>query len=404
MITTQQTTDQWGLHVTTADAEAVVALNETLLSYLAIGRKTGGLLKSVFETDPDMIMAHCLKGYFFLLMASGPLQERVPKVLAVAEKGLASATPREQAHVQALKHWAGADPGAAARVWEDILAEHPLDLLAMRLAHHTYFYLGASGEMLESVERIIGAWDESLPGYGFVLGMRSFALEECGEYAAAEKTGRAAVVLNADDPWAIHAVAHVMEMQDRHAEGIDWICGLESNWNSANNFRYHLWWHRALMHLDRGELEEALRLYDKDMWDPESDEYLDICNDVSLLLRLELLGVDVGDRWQVLTEKVAERTGERLLPFVDCHFVAALAAGGKVEAASEMANAMATAGGVFADVGTPVSNAMIAHREGDYADAAKLLRDVRDNIVAMGGSHAQRDLFELILSDAEGRA
>ena len=401
---TDLTTDQWGLGVTTTGPGAVAALDKTLMSYLAIGRQTGGLLKDVLAADPGMVMGHCLKGYFFLLMASAPLQARVPKVLATAEQGLAAATPREQAHVQALKHWASGDQEAATRVWEEILAGHPLDVLALRLAHHAYFYMGVAGDMLASIERVIGAWDESLPGYGFVLGMRSFALEESGDYAEAEKLGRAAVDINADDPWAIHAVAHVMEMQDRHSEGIDWITGLECHWNAANNFRYHLWWHRALMHLGRGELEQALRLYDEDMWDPQSDEYLDLCNDAALLLRLELLGVDVGERWQGLAEKVTGRTDERLLAFIDCHFVAALAAGGRMQAAREMAAAMADAGGVFAGAGAGVSKALIAHREGDYAAAARGLRDVRDTIVTLGGSHAQRDLFELILSDAEARA
>ncbi len=400
-------TDQWGLGVTTTGPgapDAITALDQTVMSYLAIGRQTGGLLKSTLEADPGMVMGHCLKGYFFLLMASGPLQARVPKVLAAAEQELAAATPREQAHVQALKHWAMGDQGAAARVWEQILGDHPLDVLALRLAHHAYFYMGVAGDMLASIERVIGAWDESTHGYGFVLGMRSFALEESGDYAEAEKLGRAAVDINADDPWAIHAVAHVMEMQDRHSEGIDWITGLQPHWNAANNFRYHLWWHRALMHLGRGELEQALRLYDEDLWDPESDEYLDLCNDAALLLRLELLGVDVGERWQGLAEKVAGRTEERILAFIDCHFVAALAGGGKMEAAREMADAMADAGGVFAGVGATVSKALIAHREGDYASTARLLGDVRDTIVTMGGSHAQRNLFELILSDAEARA
>jgi len=397
-----RTTNQWGQDVTTTKPGAAAALDETLMSYLAIGRETGDLLKSVLNTDPDMVMGHCLKGYFFCLMASGSLWTRLPKVLAAANQGLAAATPREQAHVQALTHWADGDQGAAARVWEEILSSHPLDVLALRLAHHAYFYRGAAGDMLASIERVLGAWDEHCPGYGFVLGMRSFALEETGEYSEAEKIGRAAVDLNADDPWAIHAVAHVMEMQDRHIEGIDWITGLQPHWNAANNFRYHLWWHRALMHLDREELDETLRLYDENIWDAESDEYLDLCNDVSLLLRLELLGVDVGERWQGITEKVAGRTGERILAFADCHFVAALAAGGQMQAAYDMAGAMAAAGGIFASVGAPVSNALIAHRKADYASAARLLGEVRGTIITMGGSHAQRELFELILKDAEG--
>ncbi len=304
----------------------------------------------------------------------------------------------------ALKYWFDGDTPAAARVWEEILAGHPRDVLALRLAHHAYFYLGAAGDMLGSVDRVMGAWDEGVPGYGFVLGMRSFALEESGDYGGAEATGRRAVELNLADPWAVHAVAHVREMQDRHGEGIEWLTGLEAHWNAANNFRYHLWWHRALMHLGRGEADEVLRLYDEAIWDPDSEEYLDLCNDVSLLLRLELRGVDVGGRWRALAAKVEGRTDDRILAFIDCHFVAALAAAGRMDAARDMAGAMAGAGGVFADVGAPVAEALIAHQEGDYAGAARLLRDVREKIVTMGGSHAQRDLFELVLRDAEARA
>ena len=70
-------TDQWGLGVTTSSPGAIAALDQTLMSYLAIGRQTGGLLKSAIKADPGMVMGHCLKGYFFLLMASAPLQARV---------------------------------------------------------------------------------------------------------------------------------------------------------------------------------------------------------------------------------------------------------------------------------------------------------------------------------------
>ena len=80
-MTTDLATDQWGLGVTTAEPGAITALDQTLMSYLAIGRQTGGLLKSAIKADPGMVMGHCLKGYFYLLMANAPLQARVPKVL-----------------------------------------------------------------------------------------------------------------------------------------------------------------------------------------------------------------------------------------------------------------------------------------------------------------------------------
>ncbi len=126
-------------------------------------------------------------------------------------------------------------------------------------------------------------------------------------------------------------------------------------------------------------------------------------NDVSLLLRLELLGVDIGDRWRVLAEKAGSRTEDRILTFIDCHVVAALAAAGQVDKAERMVEEMASAGGVFADVGATVSKALIAHRVGNYPAAARLLGDVRDTIVTIGGSHAQRNLFELFFEDAGDR-
>jgi len=391
--------DRWGNPVTAAGGEAVRHLDDTVTAYLALARDTGEHLKATLIADPAMVMAHVLRGYFFLLMGSGPLKARVLKSLEAAAAAAEGATPREQAHVQALRHWLADDAGKAVAAWEAILAESPRDVLALRLAHHAYFYAGAAGDMRASLDRAAKAWDESVPGYGFVLGMRAFALEEQGELAAAEDTGRQAVGINPDDPWAVHAVAHVMETADRHGEGIAWIDDLQPYWSKANNFRYHLVWHRALLQLDRGETHAVLIEYDKSLWDAKSDEYLDLCNDVSLLLRLEMLGVDVGARWRPLAEKVAERTDEHILAFIDCHFVAALAGDGRLKAAREMVAGMHAKGGAF-EIGAAVGDALLAHRENDHRRAAKLLADARPDIVRMGGSHAQRDLFEMMLIDA----
>ncbi len=396
-------TDRWGHPVTAAGAEAARHLDDTLMAYLALARDTGEHLKAALTADPGMVMAHVLKGYFFLLMGSGALKARVPKSLEAAQAGAAKATDRERAHVAALGHWLADDAGRAVATWEAILAEQPRDVLALRLAHHAYFYQGAAGDMRASLERAMKAWDKDVPGYGFVLGMQAFALEEQGDLAAAEDAGRRAVAHNPDDPWAVHAVAHVMETADRHGEGIAWIDDTEPHWSRANNFRYHLVWHRALLHLGRGETHAVLAHYDRFLWDPASDEYLDLCNDASLLLRLEMLGVDVGDRWRALADKVAERTDEHILAFIDCHFVAALAGDRRLKAARQMVAGMQAKGGAF-EIGAAVGDALLAHRENDYRRAADLLTGARADIVRMGGSHAQRDLFELMLIDAALKA
>ena len=106
-------------------------------------------------------------------------------------------------------------------------------------------------------------WGSDLPGYGTVLSCHCFSLEECGDYAAAEPSGRAAIAIDPGDIWGTHAVAHIMEMQGRHAEGIAWLDELERHWQGGNNLLHHLWWHRALFHLERREFDAVLDLYDQ---------------------------------------------------------------------------------------------------------------------------------------------
>ncbi|MDD9879073.1 MAG: tetratricopeptide repeat protein [Magnetovibrio sp.] len=401
-----------GLTLTAADGDAVRAYDHTVQGYLGLAVDTGERLKAVFGQDARMPMAHVLKGYFFMLMASKPLQAKAREIKAGIADALADASPREQAHADAMDAWAHGRTEDALRHWEAILAEHPLDVVALRLAHHGYFYRGDSQNLRDGVARALYAWDDSVPGYGYVMGMRAFGLEETHAYDTAVEAGEAALAINPNDPWAIHAVAHVHEMTDQPAEGIDWITRHEDGWTGANNFRYHIWWHRALMRLDRGEYDEALALYDDSLWDADSDEYLDLCNDAALLLRLELHGVDVGDRWRALADKCTGRTGDHILAFIDAHFALALAADGRPEADALLASLRAYGGDdangdnarVSREVGVPAAAALVAYKTGDMDRVCELLAPIRYRLPEMGGSHAQRDLWSMVLLDAAIRA
>jgi tetratricopeptide (TPR) repeat protein len=403
--------DVRGLELTAASQQAAEAFDATVGSYLRFGRDTGEFLKALGQSDPDMPMALCLRGYFFNLMGAGALRPRAVKAAEQARAQADRATARERLHITALEAWNRKDLAGAAKAWEAVLFDHPRDILAMKLAHFAHFYQGDLRNHRDSVARCLYAWDASVPGYGNVLGMRAFGLEELGEYQAAESFGRMAAQHAPDDPWAVHAVAHVFEMQDRSAEGIAWITGLEGEWDRANNFRYHLWWHRMLMHLGRGEYELVLKLYDEKLWDPRSDEYLDLCNDAAILLRLELHGIDVGDRWKPLAEKVKGRTNEQILSFIDAHWAIALAAGAP-DIVAKLVDAMRgytgepgdTVAPVMARVGVPLAEAMVAWRKGEYDRVVDLLLPVRYDIQFVGGSHAQRDLFHMVLIDAALKA
>jgi tetratricopeptide (TPR) repeat protein len=227
-----------GLETTAASDAAVAAYDRTVSAYLAFARDTGEHLKAVYKADADMPMAHCLKGYFFQLFANPALHPKAEQALAQAEKAAdaRSATTRERMHIDALAAWRRGDLRRATDLWEVILIEHPLDILALKLAHFTHFYFGDAAELRDSVARVLPLWSEAVPDYGYVLAMRAFGLEESGDYAAAEKAGRRAVELNPGDVWGVHAVAHVLEMQGRAKEGIAWIEGLVPHWEKIEQF------------------------------------------------------------------------------------------------------------------------------------------------------------------------
>ena len=249
-------------------------------------------------------------------------------------------TARETAHTAALAHWIDGDPEAAIAVWDQILEDHPHDILAFRLAHFVNFWAGRPEAMLASVLSVERHWSPALPGYGSILACRCFAHEEAGYYLEAEHAGREAVRRDPTDLWAAHGVAHVLEMTGRRLEGIAWVEGLQSGWDGTNNLKHHLWWHQAMYHLELGDFDRVLALYDagfRDLASPLTtmvpDLYIDVQNAASMLFRLGRHGVDVGDRWTEIADKAEARIGDCQSAFTLPHWMMALAATGRDTAA-----------------------------------------------------------------------
>ena len=393
--------DLRGLDYTVSSLNAMSAFDQTIDAFFRLSEDTGACLKVTLEADPTMPMAHCLQGYFFLFMASAPLTKRAKKSYSTALDNSIGSSSREKAHIAALGYWCDDDKNRATQIWCQILANYPLDVVALRLGYYANFWTGDSNAMRHSVESTFHAWDPSMPNYSHFLGMRSFVFEEGGDYKLAEKLGRQAIELDPYDPWAIHAVSHIMEMQERRSEGIKWISEREANWLGANNFRYHLIWHLSLMYWGLGDFDQVLQIYDERLWDPKSDEFADLCNDASILMRLEYVGVNVGDRWLDLHAKIETRAEEHILLFADVHFASMFASVGDIAGVNRLVKSFSEKGGTARmEVGLPLAQAVADYCSGAYIPAQKTLLELRGRIIEIGGSHAQREIFELMIIEA----
>jgi tetratricopeptide (TPR) repeat protein len=409
--------DAHGLPISTSSSEAAAAYDRTIASYLMYRVDTRDHLMAVLKADPGFALGHCLKGYFTMLLYKQAAVPSAQSAAAEARRLAAGATPRERLHVDALEAWVGGDVHGATAIWERILDTHPNDALALRLAHYVYFWTGRPHEMLASAQRVMPKWDRAMPGYGSLLSCLCFAHEELGSYAEAEPYGREAVEIDPGDLWGTHAVAHVMEMQGRQREGIAWLSALERHWEPGNAVRHHLWWHRALYHYEQREFDAVLDLYDRHfrnlaspLTQAQPDFIIDVQNAASMLFRLERLGVDVGDRWIEIADKAETRIGDCLSAFTLPHWMMAMAATGREEAAGKMLDAMrafgegsASTAAAVREISLPVSQAVLAHRKGEHGRALDLMRPIIGETQRVGGSHAQHDVIKQLYLDCAVR-
>ncbi len=403
--------DKRGLAYTASSQKAVDAFDASVDEFLASGRDAARLLKRIGEVDPDMIMGQVLRGYFYRLPALPHLVAMSGGALAAAEKLASGATDRERKHVSALAAWCRGDIRGMNAIWDTILVDHPHDILALRIAHTMHFFLGDLAQMRDSMARVMPRWDETVPGYGYVLGCRSFSLEENHDFAKAEPLGKRAVEINENDIWAGHSVAHVLEGMGRRQEGIEWVDAHEEAWRKRGTFAHHMWWHRALHYLELERFDDVLDAFDRQFWTEPSQDNTDICNASAMLMRLDMLGIDVGDRWGSIAEVSADRIDTRLRPFNDLHYIMALTMNERRADAEAILASMRDFAAANADKGMniattyrdaaiPVAEAILAHGAKDYAKVVEIMMTARYRMLPLGGSWAQRDLWERMLIHA----
>ena len=363
-------------------------------------------LDRALAAAPDFALAHAAKARALQMRGAAP---EARAAAARASELARSATPRERGHVAAVTLALGPDLPRALDAVRGHLREFPRDALVLSLATGVYSLTGFSGRR-DRNELLLGILDEVAPAYGedwWFLNVHAFACTEAGDRGRGRRLVERSLGLHPRNAHAAHALAHVFYEEGDSAGGAAFVSKWLPGYERAAQLHCHLSWHLALFELDRGRGEQAAKIYDDSIRPGAalSAALGTLVDSTSFLWRCHLWSVGPTPLpWDEVRDFARRAFPKPSVAFADEHLVTALAAAGDPDgAAARLAElrlmeqeGRQPAGRVAADV----AEAMTAYARGDWGRTIALMAPVFEEIVRVGGSRAQRDVFEQTLLGA----
>jgi tetratricopeptide (TPR) repeat protein len=405
-------TDIRGVPVSYHDTGAIEGLERAIEMSLTFRGDAIAEIDKVLKEHPDFMMGWLFKAGWLTQSMETRIYDVMVSALDEAEKRLKTANDREIGHYEAVKSWINGDFFGAVQKWEAVIVQYPMDLFAIELVHYTHVLLGDIAGQRDVVARVSVLWDESVPGYEFMLGFYAFGLEENRDFSDAEDHARRALSIRPDHPYAVHAVSHVMEMRGRQTGGIRFMLERSKSWGTSN-FANHLWWHTSLYHLDIEQYDKVYDIFDNhlDSRRKGGNKYEEL-DAASLLWRINLVGLESGDRWKHLADKWEPAAQDTLYAFNDVHAMLSFVSDDRIDAQEKLLsaneryleNASDANVAMSREIGLPFCLAMRDFKAEHYGACVDRLLPVRYMTHRLGGSFAQRDIVGWTLLEAALRA
>ncbi len=413
-----KTKDRYGLPISTNSSTAAGNLVEGVDLLLEQNFGPDQKFQQALEADEGFALAHA--GLAYVHMAAGKVADARPA--AQQARSLATGTSRrEQQQIEAIALWTdGKGPESLALIQQH-LAEFPRDMLMVRVAQRLYV-LGCSsvGAGVADYPQALFALMKSVaPEYGddwAFQGQYAFAHHENGLLDDALKLAERSLAQRPTNAVAAHSVAHVYFERGDASGGTDFLASWLPGFDNRATYHVHLSWHLALFELALGHYQRALELYDTNIHPSVvAKSPLSLTDSASLMWRLQMYGAAAppGVMGELCAQAApaAERPGPA---FRDSHAALAFAVAGDDQSLGRMMDglrAVADKGDKLAgEVMLPLVQGISAFVHQDYSEAVRLMepmfgQDARfDQLCRVGGSHAQREVFEDTMMEAYLRA
>ena len=399
-----------GLTITTNSPAAVDLYQEGLDLVLSQNYGPDAKLEAAIEADEGFAMAHVVQAYVL------HLQTNVPAARAAAEKAveLSAGCSREEQQIARIVHSFTHGKGTEAiGLVHEHLDEFPTDTLAMRVAQRLYM-LGCFGAGVPDFpNHLMAMMNKVAPANGddwAFLGQYAFAHHETNQPEKAMDLATRSLEGNPQNAVASHSVTHSYFEQGDAANGGRWLGDWLDGWDRRASYNTHLSWHLALFELAQGRYNQALDLYETHIRPGVQARNLANLQDAaSLMWRLQIYsGEEPGKPWDEVRDMALPAAETPGPAFRDCHAALAFAGAGDAESTQKFVDRVKAQGEKGDDLSRemvlPIALGAAAFAAGDYDEAADLMGPTYPMLARIGGSHAQREVFEDTLLETYIRA
>ena len=403
-------TDRYGMPTTTNSQTALAQYAEGL--DLALSQNFGAeeSFALAAETDEGFALAHASRAFMEFQRVAVPEAKASAESAAKLAPGLSR---REQGFVDVITKFVNGQNHAATAAVHEHMREFPLDSLLLRVAQRLYIQGCVGIGAPDYPARFYDLMSEMAPHYGddwAFMGQYAWAKHEVGMMDEGMELAQRSLDLHPSNSVAAHSVAHVLYEMSQNDEGAAFLGGWLDDYDRRSTYRVHLSWHQALFELAMGRYNQALGWYERDIRPSvQGLKYAALADSASLVWRMKIYG-DVAPvaPWSELVALAAPAAARPGPSFRDAHAALAFTAASDDESFGKLVDglqAMADAGDATAREATlPLVKGIGAFGRGDYDEAVRLLEPVHPMLTRVGGSHAQRLVFEDTLVEAYLRA
>ena len=391
--------DRYDLSLTTGSDRAAAFYRDGMDRMLSAWNGAGETFDSAIAEDPDFALAHIARARVH------QMNMEIPEARARASQArqlAAAASPRERRHVEIMAAMIEGQPKAALSGAEQHLDEHPRDALVLSLLLGAFGLYAFSGRAdhdaakLAICQRHAGHYGEDW----WFLTYLGWSHTEAGNVGIGRALTERALPLRPENASAAHGLSHALFEQGEPEESGAFLSSWLKTHDRASFLHGHLSWHLALAAIETGDPDTALAIYQRQIR-PTGSPYppLNVLTDsASLLWRLSLAGTsDLDPHWREVAAY-----GDRFFPqagahFGDVHYALVAAATNRNALQTRLAQmeARAADGKLAPGPGAiGLCRGIQAFADGDYSSAVRILEPLMSELVRIGGSHAQRELWQ----------